>query len=115
MDSKIELKIHKQQKKKFLLSARKLYLTYSKYKLECKTIVTNLKEILSSYVVQNYIVVREYHEDGEPHLHVYLELLKKLSITTSNFLDGMDPLALPIQKVVAYIKPCCAAVLCSSG
>lgn len=98
-----------------MLSARKLYLTYSKYKLECKTIVTNLKEILSSYVVQNYIVVREYHEDGEPHLHVYLELLKKLSITTSNFLDGMDPLALPIQKVVAYIKPCCAAVLCSSG
>jgi hypothetical protein len=55
------MKIHEKPKlKKFLISAKKLYLTYSKCALELETIIILLKEILSSYIVEDYLIVREY-------------------------------------------------------
>lgn len=90
-DSPPTKKIHEKPKvKNFLISAKNLYLTYSKCDLNLRTIVENLKEILSSYIVDEWVVVREYHEDGEPHAHVYLKLLKKAIIKSASFLDLKD-------------------------
>lgn len=72
------MKVHEKPKlKKFLLSAKNLYLTYSKCPLELETITELLKEKLSTYILQEWITVREFHETGEPHIHVYLKTLKR--------------------------------------
>lgn len=77
----------KSRKHDFLLSAKNLYLTYSNCDLELIKIIEILKEKLSSYVVQDWVVVREYHETGEAHVHIYLKLLKKAIIKSATFLD----------------------------
>jgi hypothetical protein len=46
-----------------------------------------LKKILDSYIVLDYLLVRDYHESGMPHLHVYLKTSEKCNITSSTFLD----------------------------
>jgi hypothetical protein len=82
------MKVHEKPKSnKFLLSAKKLYLTYSKCPLELETIIQLLKEKLSSYILEEWVVVREFHENGDPHLHVYLKTLKKVIIKSPIFLD----------------------------
>lgn len=82
------IKVHEKPKlKKFLLSAKKLYLTYSKCPLELETVIQLLKRILSTYVVEEWVTVREFHENGDPHVHVYLKTLKKSIIKSSTFLD----------------------------
>lgn len=82
------MKVHEKPKiKKFLMSAKKFYLTYSKCALELETLIILLKEILSSYMVEEWVVVREFHENGDPHVHVYLKTLKKAIIKSSTFLD----------------------------
>jgi Geminivirus Rep catalytic domain len=80
-------RVVKVEKEDFRLSAKNLYLTYSNCSLGLEEIVIQLKEILSSYIVQDYILVREYHQTGEPHVHVYLKVLKKVNIFSSTFLD----------------------------
>lgn len=80
----------KSQKHDFLLSAKNLYLTYSKCNLLLSEILSQLKSILSSYIVKEYLLVREYHASGEPHVHVYLKMLKKTNIYSQNFLDLKD-------------------------
>lgn len=82
-----EKKHEKSKKHNFLISAKKLYLTYSKCELELETIIEILREKLSSYIVKEWIIVREYHENGEPHVHVYLKTLKKAIIKSASFLD----------------------------
>lgn len=77
----------KPRKRDFLLSAKNLYLTYSNCVLSLDGSLEQLKKILSSYIVIDYLLVREYHKNGEPHIHVYLKTSKKCNITSSTFLD----------------------------
>lgn len=82
------MKVHEKPKfKKFLISAKKLYLTYSKCPLELEVIIQLLKRILCTYMVEEWVLVREFHEDGDPHVHVYLKTLKKAIIKSPTFLD----------------------------
>ena len=77
-EEKVNFQSHtKSQKHDFLLSAKNLYLTYSKCNLLLSEILSQLKSILSSYIVKEYLLVREYHVDGGPYVHVDLKLLKK--------------------------------------
>lgn len=88
---KVKFKSHtKSQKHDFLLSAKNLYLTYSNCNLFLDEILRQLKSVLSSYIVKEYLLVREYHASGEPHVHVYLKMLKKTNIFSENFLDLKD-------------------------
>lgn len=77
----------KSKKHEFILSAKNLYLTYSNCDLDLKEALKQLKEILSSYTIIDHLLVREYHESNQPHLHVYLKTGKKCNITSSTFLD----------------------------
>jgi Geminivirus Rep catalytic domain len=82
-------------------------LTYSKCALELETIITNLKEILSSYIVVDYILVREDHVTGEAHVHVFLKLLKKVNISSASFLDQSQNLFHSIAfpaLIMLYLK-----------
>jgi hypothetical protein len=86
-------KVHTKSKKHdFLLSAKNLYLTYSNCSLSLQKTVEQLKKKLSSYIVQEWVVVQESHKSGEPHIHVYLKTLKKTNILSSKFLDLQDDL-----------------------
>lgn len=77
-EKKVFVKSHiKSKRHEFLLSAKNLYLTYSKCSLQLIEILTLLKSKLSYYIVKESLLVRQYHEDGEPHVHVYLKMLKK--------------------------------------
>lgn len=89
-EQKERIKVHEKSKSKkhdFLLSAKNLYLTYSNCELELDEIIILLKNKLSSYVVKEHLLVREYHASREPHVHVYLKLLKKTNIYSETFLD----------------------------
>ena len=77
----------KSRKHDFLLSAKNLYLTYSNCNLKLSQILEILKKKLSSYILQDWVLVREYHESGEEHVHVYLKTLKKAILKSSTFLD----------------------------
>lgn len=73
-----EEKVHTKSKKyDFLLSAKNLYLTYSNCDLELSKIVELLKEKLSTYIIQEWIVVPEYHKTRQAYVHVSFKLLKK--------------------------------------
>lgn len=83
--SEISKKRTASKKHDFLLSAKNLYLTYSKCNLLLDKVLSQLKSILSSYILKEYLLVREYHADGEPHVHVYLKMLKKNKYLFRNF------------------------------
>lgn len=89
-EKKVVKKPHTKREKrdgKFLLSAKNLYLTYSNCALVLEKVLEQLKEILCFYIVEEYLLVREYHETGEPHIHVYLKTRKKCNISSPTFLD----------------------------
>jgi Geminivirus Rep catalytic domain len=70
-------KVHVSPNKKYRLLARNLYLTYSNCDLELEEAIKQLKGILASYIIKEYLLVREYHVDGGSYVHVDLKLLKK--------------------------------------
>lgn len=77
----------------FRLRGQRLFLTYPKFDLN-KTkeeVLEELKRILQAhdppYDVINYIVAVEQHKDGTPHLHVYLQLDQRASLSGANCLD----------------------------
>jgi hypothetical protein len=76
---------------KFRLTARKLFLTYSHTTLEKEAVLTQLKTILGSDIIKNFIIAKEKHTDENNfHIHVYLELYKKIDIINCNKLDLIE-------------------------
>lgn len=97
---------------KFRLSAVNLYLTYPKCDLDLNDVLSLLKDILINYVLKDYILVREYHEDNSSHIHAYLKCAKKFSTRDPNYLDlktsdytyhGNYQSAKKPNKVIQYI------------
>lgn len=71
--------------KSFRLQAKHLFLTYPQCSLE----PTKALEILNERVdrISQYVIAREQHKDGTPHLHVYLCLDRKIHIRDPKFFD----------------------------
>lgn len=80
----------KQKEKTFRISAKRLLLTYPKCPLTPRNAIHQLQNILKDFIVINYLVVRESHQDESFHLHAYIELYRKVDIKTPEFLDIKD-------------------------
>lgn len=81
--------------KKFRLSGRRLFLTYSQVP-EAWTkeeLLTFLESALEPYTIGKYSVGREKHADGGFHFHVYLEMDRKMNIRDCRKFDreGFHP------------------------
>jgi hypothetical protein len=77
MKMKLEKEVKTNSEKRFRIRSKKLFLTYPKVldipNLE-ELFVKSLKDsIIGSGSGMNYLIVKENHEDGTPHIHVYLE------------------------------------------
>lgn len=71
---------------RFMLQAKKLFLTYPQCDMSKEICLANVKQYLNDD--KSIIIVgHEKHEDGGDHLHVYIESTKKLRITKSTELD----------------------------
>lgn len=70
-------------KKVFRIRSKKFFLTYPKVtdlpNLE-ELFLKSMQEIFGQESRMNYIIVREAHEDGSPHIHIYLEFKEKQCI-----------------------------------
>jgi len=103
-------------KTKFRLSAKSLFLTYSKCDLNLEITLDIIKTKLSNYIVNEYILVREYHDDGTPHIHGYFKVLKQFNTYNPNYLDlsidngiiyhGKYESAKYPNKVIEYLLKC---------
>lgn len=65
----------KKAKGGFDLCSAQLFLTYPKCGLKPEVALGLLQEMVP---IMDYIIAQEEHEDGTPHLHVYLKLEKKI-------------------------------------
>ena len=72
---------------KFRLSAINLYLTYPKCQIPLSEALAILNLKLTTPIIKDYALVREFHEDGSPHIHAYIKCYKKANITNSTTLD----------------------------
>nr|WAE42419.1 MAG: replication associated protein [Cressdnaviricota sp.] len=70
----------------FRLNARHLFLTYPKCTLT-KEHALDLIKAKEKLKINEYIVASEAHEDGTPHIHIYLGLEKKVNLTSATYLD----------------------------
>jgi hypothetical protein len=80
----------------FRLSAKDLFLTYPKCPVSPESSLSRLETVFrgmrSPIKVLHGVAVREFHEDGDPHLHIFLALEKRCNIVSPNLLDlSMDP------------------------
>lgn len=73
----------------FRINAQQLFFTYPQCTLtreQCLEQLTN-KIKSKNNDISEYVVCKEEHENGDPHLHVYLKLAKKINIRNANFFD----------------------------
>jgi len=73
--------------KPFRLQATKLFLTYAQCPLEPAKALGLLQTIVTA---TSWIVARELHKDGHPHLHCFLELSRKLETRNARLFDLVD-------------------------
>lgn len=74
--------------KEFRLSAKNLFLTYSKaHHLEKESVLDQLKCLVA---ISDYIISEEKHQDGSRHVHVQLTCERKVSIYNVNYFDLID-------------------------
>ncbi|CAG8779130.1 19247_t:CDS:2, partial [Cetraspora pellucida] len=77
----------------FDLYSSQFFLTYSRCSLTKNQVLEEIKKIIKpkkidkKYYICNYIIALEYHEDGYPHIYVYLKLDKKLCTRKETFFD----------------------------
>lgn len=68
---------------KLRLESKRFFLTYPRYGDSTRL----LNRLRSEPNIQCYIVAHEYHNDGNPHLHAYVELSNRLRITDPRYWD----------------------------
>jgi hypothetical protein len=73
--------------KKFRLCSKSLFLTYPKTNISVIEVKEQLEKILIKYKVSEYAIAKELHQDGTPHIHVWIKLIKKLDTTNQRLLD----------------------------
>jgi len=72
---------------RFRVYCKYLFITYPKCPAEPQYVVDYLKHILSRYQPRYLAAVREYHQDGSPHIHVLIQCHKRANINTPSKLD----------------------------
>jgi len=70
----------------FRLSTKNLFLTYARCELEKTDVLNRMVELLDDYS-PHIRVGRELHEDGFPHLHVFIRLERKLDTRSQHYFD----------------------------
>lgn len=73
----------------FRLSAKNLFLTYPQCGLTKELALEKLQN-KSCIDIKDYVIAKEAHEDGTPHLHVYLSLARRCNIINPTALDLID-------------------------
>lgn len=74
--------------KKFRIQTKEFFLTYPQSGgLTLEYVRENLYNILKTFVLKEYLISKELHSDGQPHLHVYCKTLKRSSIENPNYFD----------------------------
>lgn len=91
------------------LTERKTYfLTYAQTDADKQALLDYLKTLMP---IDEYIVAKELHQDGNPHLHVYLKFSEKTRKKSINFFDyfGHHPnIATPNKaEGIARVKKYC--------
>lgn len=71
------------KKPNFLLSARKLFLTWPQCELDPADVLRQVDKIGAAFNLTDYLIVKEQGENGNngnnPHIHAYLQFSKKFS------------------------------------
>lgn len=70
----------------FRLQGRKFFLTFPQCDKSPEDAQQALKDLLGSKY-KSSIVAQEQHKDGTPHLHLYVEALKRLDVRDSGWFD----------------------------
>nr|WAE43189.1 MAG: replication associated protein [Cressdnaviricota sp.] len=92
--------------KGFRLSSKNFFLTYP----QCQIGKSEAFELLALKETPIYcLIAREYHEDGEPHLHVLISYAKKKDVRNEKFFDingyhGNYQAARDTDDVRAYVQ-----------
>ena len=85
--------------RRFRLHAKNIFLTYPQCPLPKEYALETLKQLHWTVVQPKYIrVAREEHQDGQPHLHVLIQLTGKCDIHDQRFFDIADDPELPGKK-----------------
>lgn len=71
----------------FRFNAKTVFLTYPQCALSKEEV---LERITQKFPIQDYIVAREKHEDGSPHLHCYFKFVKKVDSRDARVFDVVD-------------------------
>lgn len=87
-------------------NAATIFLTYPQCSLTREQL---LEELHKLFEIKEYVVAQELHQDGQPHLHAFLKLERKINKRTSNFADvlGFHPnITAPrsIKAVILYVE-----------
>nr|CRI68489.1 Replication protein [Pepper huasteco yellow vein virus] len=73
--------------KRFRLNAKNYFLTYPQCSISKEEALAQIQN-LSTPVNKKYIkICKEYHEDGQPHLHVLIQFEGKYQCTNNRFFD----------------------------
>jgi len=102
--------------KEFRIRSKELFLTYPQSGgLELQDLINKLDNVLNTYTLKDYILSKELHEDGNPHIHVYLKTIKRVDIINPRYFDielngvTFHPNVQPAKKagnVIKYILKC---------
>ena len=80
-----------QTTRRFRLNARNIFLTFPRCPLPKEHALETLRQLPWTVVQPKYIrVAREEHQDGQPHLHVLIQLTGKCDIHDQRFFDIAD-------------------------
>jgi len=81
------------ENKHFIIQGAQLYLTYSQSKtLTREAVISKVSEEFGS--IRQYVVAQEVHKDGNPHIHGYFKMAKKVyrkGIPRWLDIDGIHP------------------------
>nr|AXY94245.1 AC1 [Melochia yellow mosaic virus] len=77
--------------RRFRLQAKNIFLTYPKCSITKEAALSQLQAIQLPSNKKYIKICRELHENGEPHLHVLLQLEGKIQITNNRLFDLSHP------------------------
>ncbi|ALK03457.1 replication initiator protein [Whitefly-associated begomovirus 4] len=77
--------------KRFIINARNYFLTYPKCSLSKEEALHQLKNLVTPVNKKFIRVCREFHENGEPHLHMLVQFEGKYQCTNNRFFDLVSP------------------------
>lgn len=86
----------------FRLQGKHFFLTYPRCTLEKEQLLAFLQQKFADNL-ERYVVSRELHEDGTPHLHCVVSLKRRISSRDTRYLDveGFHPNIQTCRSVVA--------------